>query len=278
MPRIRLGLKGWTGLIIMTLIVFMAIGADFVSPYDPLSQSLRERHQPPSAGMIADTPVHLLGTDHLGRDIFSRIIYGARVSIMVGIGAVLVSGLLGTFIGVIAGFRGGLTGTLLMRLADMKLAMPMILFAIAWIAFFGPGLVSVIIVIGVWGWVPYARYARGMVLSLREALFVQSSVALGATPGSIMLRHIAPNLIGPIIVMATLQLGEAVLLESVLSFLGVGVQPPTPTWGSMVADGRNYIDSAWWTITFPGLSITLFVLGANFVGDALRDILDPRSD
>lgn len=276
MMRVRLGAKGWAGLIIMAVIVLVALGADFISPYDPLSQSLRARHQPPSLG--GEGGFHPLGTDHLGRDILSRVIYGARVSILVGVGAVLVSGVIGTLIGVVAGYRGGILGAALMRLADMKLAMPMILFAIAWIAFFGPGLASVIIVIGAWGWVPYARYARGMVLSLREALFVQAAVAMGASSRTIMFGHIVPNLIGPIIVMATLQLGEAVLLESVLSFLGVGVQSPTPTWGSMVADGRSYIDTAWWTITFPGLAITLFVLGANFVGDALRDILDPRTD
>jgi len=273
--RLKIGLKGAVGFAIMGVIILMALGADVISPFDPLRQGLRDRHAPPELGAFG--VAHWLGADHLGRDILSRIIHGARVSILVGIGAVLVSGAIGTVIGIIAGYRGGLTGALLMRLADMKLAMPMILFAIAWIAFFGPGLVSVIIVIGVWGWVPYARYARGMVLSLREALFVQASVAMGATPGDIMVRHIAPNLIGPIIVMATLQLGEAVLLESVLSFLGVGVQPPTPTWGSMVSDGRSYIDTAWWTVTLPGLAITLFVLGANFAGDALRDILDPRS-
>ncbi len=275
MPRNRLGLKGTIGFTILGVIFLMALGADVISPADPLSQSLRSRHQPPSFGL--EGSAHWLGADHLGRDILSRIIHGARISIIVGIGAVLVSGIIGTVIGITAGYRGGLLGALLMRLADMKLAMPMILFAIAWIAFFGPGLVSVIIVIGVWGWVPYARYARSMVLSLREALFVQSSVALGASSGDIMFRHIAPNLIGPIIVMATLQLGEAVLLESVLSFLGVGVQPPTPTWGSMVSDGRSYIDTAWWTVTFPGLAITLFVLAANLVGDTLRDIFDPRA-
>jgi peptide/nickel transport system permease protein len=269
MSRSLITPKGLFGFVILTAIILMALGADWVSPYDPLSQSLRARHEPPSSS-------HWLGTDHLGRDIFTRIIYGARVSILVGVGAVLVSGVLGTVIGIIAGYRGGLIGALLMRLADMKLAMPMILFAIAWIAFFGPGLLSIIIVIGVWGWVPYARYARGMVLTLREAMFVQSSIALGASSVSIMFRHIAPNLIGPTVVMAALQLGEAVLLESVLSVLGVGVQPPTSTWGSMVSDGRNYIDTAWWTITFPGMAITLFVLAANFLGDNLRDILDPR--
>ncbi len=267
--------KGVVGLLLMALIVVTAIGADVISPYDPFGQSLRARHVAPT--FVNAESNYLLGTDHVGRDILSRMIHGARISILVGFSAVLVSGVIGTLIGLIAGFYEGVVGAVLMRLADMKLAMPMILFAIAFIAFFGSGLLSVIIVIGVWGWVPYGRYTRGMVLFLKEAAFVQASIAMGASNGAIMFRHIAPNLIGPVIVMATLQLGEAVLLESALSFLGVGVQAPTPTWGSMVADGRSYVDSAWWTVTFPGMAITLFVLGANFLGDALRDVLDPKT-
>jgi peptide/nickel transport system permease protein len=267
--------KALLGVIIIGLVLFAAIFANAVSPYDPYRQSLRERHQPPSIGLTQGK--HLLGTDHVGRDVLSRVIYGARISVIVGIGAVSVSAVIGMLVGLIAGYYGGLIGTFLMRVADIKLAMPMILFAIAWIAFFGSGLTSVIIVIGVWGWVPYARYARSIVLTLRESLFVEASVALGATNTSIMFRHVAPNLIGPLVVIGTLQLGEAVLLESALSFLGLGVQAPTPTWGSMVSDGRSYIDTAWWTVTFPGLAITTFVLGASFLGDALRDWLDPRS-
>ena len=275
MERFLSSPKGVIGFVIMAMVVIMAIGADVIAPFDPYQQSLRLRHVDPSFGSTENG--RILGTDHVGRDILSRIIHGARISILVGIGAVFVSGVIGTLIGLVSGYYGGFIGALLMRIADIKLAMPMILFAIAWIAFFGPGLTSVVIVIGVWGWVPYARYTRGMVLYLREALFVQASVAMGASNASVMFRHIAPNLLGAVVVMAALQLGEAVLLESVLSFLGVGVQAPTPTWGSMVADGRNYVDSAWWTVTFPGLAITLFVLGANFVGDTLRDVLDPRS-
>lgn len=273
MWRILLRPKGLIGVLILASVVIVALGADVLAPFDPFAQSLRARQRPPS---FIGGGAWLLGTDHVGRDVLSRIMHGARISILVGIGAVLVSGTIGTLIGLIAGFHRGVLGEVLMRIADVKMAIPMILFAIAWIAFFGPGLVSVVVVIGVWGWVPYARYARGMVLTLSEAPFVQASVAMGASNGAIMFRHLAPNLIGPVIVMATLQLGEAVLLESVLSFLGVGVQAPTPTWGSMVADGRNYIDSAWWTVVFPGLAITLFVLGANFLGDALRDALDPH--
>jgi peptide/nickel transport system permease protein len=263
------------GILIVGLVLFAGAFADIVAPYDPLRQSLRERHQPPSISL--SEPSHIFGTDHVGRDVLSRIIHGARISLMVGIGAVLVSAAIGMLIGLVAGYYGGPMGAMLMRIADIKLAMPMILFAIAWIAFFGGGLVSVVVIIGLWGWVGYARYARSIVLTLRESLFVEASVALGASNASILTRHVAPNLVGPLIIIATLQLGEAVLLESALSFLGLGVQPPTPTWGSMVADGRNYIDTAWWTVTFPGLAITLFVLGASFMGDALRDWLDPRT-
>lgn len=268
--------KPLIGAFIICVVLLSALFAEVISPADPYQQSLRARHQPPELSLSEGA--HLLGTDHVGRDILSRMIFGARISVVIGLGAVSLSAALGMFIGLIAGYRGGLLGSVLMRVADIKLAMPMILFAIAWIAFFGSGLTSVIIVIGLWGWVPYARYARSIVLTLRESLFVEASIALGASSASIMYRHIAPNLIGPMIVIATLQLGEAVLLESALSFLGLGVQAPIPTWGSMVADGRNYIDSAWWTVTFPGIAITLFVLGANFLGDGLRDWFDPRSD
>lgn len=272
MVRLLCSPKGLIGAAIIAAIILAAIGADLVSPYDPLAQNLRARFVAPSL-----TNGHAFGADQLGRDILSRIIHGARVSILVGASAVLISGVLGTLIGLIAGFYGGVVGATLMRIADIKLAMPMILFAITWIAFFGAGLLSVIIIIGVWGWVPYARYSRGMVMFLREAPFVQASIAMGAGNGSLIFRHIAPNLIAPLVVLATLQLGEAVLLESALSFLGVGVQAPTPTWGTMISDGRNYVDSAWWTVTFPGLAITAFVLGSNFLGDALRDFLEPRS-
>jgi peptide/nickel transport system permease protein len=268
--------KALFGVLIIGIVLFAALFADVVSPADPYKQSLRERHHAPSISLSEGG--HLLGTDHVGRDVLSRVIYGARISVLVGIGAVAVSAALGMLIGLVAGYYGGILGSVLMRVADIKLAMPMILFAIAWIAFFGGGLVSVIVIIGLWGWVPYARYARSIVLTLRESLFVEASIALGATSSSIMFRHVAPNLVGPLIVIATLQLGEAVLLESALSFLGLGVQAPIPTWGSMVADGRNYVDTAWWTVTFPGLAITLFVLGASFLGDALRDWLDPRSN
>ena len=205
------------------------------------------------------------------------MIHGARFSLIVGITAVLISGTFGTLMGLLGGYYRGWIDTVIMRVVHMQLAMPMIVFAIAWMGFFGAGLWSVILVIGIWGWVQYARFTRSFVLSLKETEFVLASRALGARTSTIILHHIAPNLIGPVIVMATLQMGHAVLLESTLSFLGVGVNPPTPTWGGMVSDGRNYVDTAWWAVVFPGVAITLFVLGANFLGDALRDLFDPKT-
>lgn len=274
MPSALTNPKAIAGILIIGLVLLAAIFADVISPQDPLRQALRARHAAPSFSFVDG---YFLGADHVGRDVLSRIVHGSRISVLVGIAAVLLSASIGTLVGLVAGIYGGAIGAFLMRTADIKLAMPMILFAIAWIAFFGGGLVSVIVVIGLWGWVPYARYARSLVVTLREAQFVEASVAMGASSVSIMFRHIAPNLVGPIAVIATLQMGEAVLLESALSFLGLGVQAPTPTWGSMVADGRSYIDTAWWTVTFPGLAITLFVMGASFLGDTLRDLLDPHT-
>jgi len=273
MPRSLRNPKALVGIAIVVAVLLAAGFADVIAPYDPFRQSLRARHVAPDFDLAG----HFLGTDHVGRDVLSRIIHGARISVLVGLAAVALSAVLGMLIGLVAGYYGGFVGAFLMRTADIKLAMPMILFAIAWIAFFGGGLLSVVIVIGLWGWVPYARYARSLVVTLRESQFVEASVAMGASSAAIMFRHVAPNLIGPLAVIATLQMGEAVLLESALSFLGLGVQAPTPTWGSMVADGRSYVDTAWWTVTFPGLAITAFVMGASFLGDTLRDLLDPHT-
>ncbi|MEQ9811900.1 MAG: ABC transporter permease [Azospirillaceae bacterium] len=267
--------KGAIGATVLAIAVLAALFADVLAPLDPTLQNLLARLRPPmwrdDAGQL-----YVLGTDALGRDLLSRVIHGARVSIMVAIGAVLVSGVIGTTIGLFAGYYRGMASAIVMRFMDIQLSIPMILFAIAWIAFFGAGLLSIIIVISAWGWVQYARLARSIVLSLKEREFVQASVVLGARDGRIILGHILPNLISSMIVMATLQLGEAVLLESALSFLGMGVGPPTATWGSIVSDGRSYIDTAWWIVVFPGAAITLLVLGANFLGDALRDHLDPH--
>jgi len=270
--------KGIIGLGLMSILIVAALGADFFSPHSPFEQNLRMRLSAPSMEPHANGMVYVLGTDQLGRDLFARMLYGARISLVVGLIAVLISGSIGVMLGLLSGYFRGWLDTIVMRVVDMQLAMPLIVFALAWIGFFGAGLTSVIIVIGLWGWVQYARFTRSFVISLKERAFVSASIALGAGNGTVIFRHIAPNLVGPVIVMATLQVGHAVLLESALSFLGIGVQPPTPTWGGMVADGRNYIDRAWWVVFLPGLAITAFVLGANLLGDALRDVLDPRTE
>ena len=269
--------KGIVGMLLMAFLVVVGLGADGISPHDPLRQELRARLTAPGLDNTRDGGSYLLGTDAVGRDVLSRIIHGARISLVVGITAVLISGTVGTLLGLVSGFYRGWLDSVIMRVVDMQLAMPLIVFAIAWMGFFGAGLLNVVLVIGIWGWVQYARFTRSFVLSLRETEFVLASRALGAGTGTILFSHIAPNLIGPVIVMATLQMGHAVLLESTLSFLGVGVQPPTPTWGGMVADARNYVDTAWWAVVFPGAAIMLLVLGANFLGDTLRDILDPKT-
>lgn len=267
--------KGVLGLFLVGLVFLMAVGADVISPFDPADSNLRLRLEPPGY-VDEEGNLYLLGTDQLGRDTLTRIIYGARISILVSLSAVLISGSIGLFLGTLSGYLGGWTDSFIMRMVDTQLSIPMIMLAIVWIAFFGAGIVGIVIIIGIWGWVQYARLARGMTLSLKEIEFVEAARSIGARGPRIMFVHIVPNLLGPIIVMATLQLGQAILLEAALSFLGIGVPPPTPTWGSMLADGRAYIDTAWWTAVFPGLAITLFVLGANLLGDALRDVLDPH--
>jgi peptide/nickel transport system permease protein len=267
--------KGRIGLVLVGIIFIMAIGADIISPYDPADSNLRIRLKEP--GFVdSDGNIYLLGTDPLGRDNLTRIIYGARVSVIVSISAVAISGVIGLSLGTIAGYKGGWIDSAIMRTVDTQLSIPMIILAIVWVAFFGPGILGIVIVIGIWGWVQYARLSRGMTLSLKEAEFIKATRALGGSMGEIIFDHIVPNLLGPIIVLATLQLGQAVLMEAALSFLGVGIPPPTPTWGGMLADGRAYIDIAWWVAVFPGMGIMALVLGANLLGDTLRDALDPR--
>jgi peptide/nickel transport system permease protein len=263
------------GLIVVAVVALTAVLADVVSPFDPLEQDIGQRLKEPG-WVDAAGRVHPLGTDHLGRDILARIVHGSRIALSVGLAAVAVSGLLGMAIGLVSGYFGGRVDDLFMRLADVQLAFPFILLAIAVIGVLGPSLRNIIIVIGVSSWVVYARVVRGEVLSIREREFVHAAVALGSRDWRILVRHVLPNAFTPWLVVATLDMARVIVIESALSFLGLGVQPPTPTWGGMLADGRVYLSTAWWLATFPGLAILVTVLGINLFGDGLRDTLDPR--
>jgi len=263
------------GSVFLLVIALVAVCAGVIAPADPEAIDVNHRLRPPKA--VAPTlEKYLLGGDQLGRDILSRIIYGARISLTVGVTAVLLSGSLGMLLGLLAGYYGGRTDEVIMRLADIQLAIPTILLAIALVGVLGPSLRNLILVLGITGWVIYARTIRGVVLSLREQQFVEAARALGSGDRRTLFRCILPNVWTPAIVVASQQVGFMIILESALSFLGLGVQPPTPTWGGMIADGRGYLATAWHVTTFPGLALMATVLAINFFGDGLRDILDPR--
>jgi peptide/nickel transport system permease protein len=242
------------GAVVVVVVLLTAVAAPVVAPFDPILQDLENRLKPP-LWRDAEGGLHLLGTDHLGRDIMARVVFGARPALLVGFAAVMISGVLGMVTGLLSGYFGGRVDDVLMRLGDIQLAFPFILLAIAVIGILGPSLGTIIVVIGVPSWVIYARVVRGAVLSLREREFVQAALALGARDGRIVARHILPNVLTPWLVVATLDMARVIVIESALSFLGLGVQPPTPTWGGMLADGRVYLSTAWWLATFPGLAI-----------------------
>jgi peptide/nickel transport system permease protein len=263
------------GLVVIAAVVAAAALAPLLAVFDPIEQDIAQRLKPPG-GADPEGRVHLLGTDHLGRDILARIFFGARIALLVAFSAVAIDGILGLLIGLCAGYFGGRVDDLFMRLADIQLAFPFILLAIAVIGVLGPSLRNIIAVVGVSGWVVYARIVRGEVLSLREREFVHAAIAMGSRHRRVIVRHIVPNAVAPWLVIATLDMARVIILESALSFLGLGVQPPTPTWGGMLADGRVYLSTAWWLATFPGVAILLTVLGINLLGDGLRDMLDPR--
>jgi peptide/nickel transport system permease protein len=263
------------GMLVVLVVLLAAALAPLVAPFDPLEQDIGQRLREPG-WQDAQGRVHPLGTDHLGRDILSRIIFGSRIALVVGLAAVVISGVLGMLIGLVAGYFGGRLDDFLMRLADVQLAFPFILLAIAVIGVLGPSLRNIIIVIGVSSWVVYARVVRGEVLSIREREYVHAAVALGSRHWRVLASHVLPNTFTPWLVVATLDMARVIVIESALSFLGLGVQPPTPTWGGMLADGRVYLSTAWWLATFPGLAILVTVLGINLFGDGLRDTLDPR--
>ena len=261
--------------LILLGLISTALLSPYVAPHNPVRERLIDRLLPPA--WVEDGEWrYLLGTDHLGRDLVSRIIYGSRVSLVVGFAAVAIGAALGIALGVAAGFLGGQTDEVIMAVADMQLAFPTILLAIAIIAVLGPSFINLVIVIGLSGWVTYARFARGQVLSVREKEFVEAIRAQGGSQWRIVWRHILPNILSPLIVVATLDLARTIILESTLSFLGLGIQPPTPSWGGMLSDGREYLLSAWWIATFPGVALMLTALSFNRLGDWIRDLTDPR--
>jgi peptide/nickel transport system permease protein len=253
---------------IVGLVALAAVAAPWLAPYPPNDMGV-DLLAPPSLG-------HPFGTDDLGRDILSRVIHGASVSVVVGLIAVGTAAVVGVPLGLLAGYRGGLTDTVLMRVLDGLMAFPAILLAIAIMAVLGPSLQNAMIAIGVIYIPPFARIVRASVLSLREREFVDAARGLGAGALRVALGHVLPNCLSPVIVQASLGMGYAILVEAALSFLGLGVQPPQASWGSMLAEGRGFLDRAPWFATFPGLAIFVTVLGLNFVGDRLREALDPR--
>jgi len=262
--------------ILLIFLVIPAIFADWVAPYDPVNGgSLKERLLPP-VGLEGGSWAHPLGTDRLGRDILSRIIHGARISLAVSLVSIMVGGLVGTTLGLLAGYFGGWWDHIIMRMVDVKLSLQSILIALVLVAIFGPSFGTVILVVALLLWTRYARLVRGETLALKSKDFVLRARVSGASTFRIITRHIFPNLVNTIIVLATLEIGQVILLESTLSFLGAGIPRPNPAWGLMVADGRGLIVTNWWVFFFPTIAIVLTVLSMNLLGDWLRDRLDPK--
>lgn len=259
---------------IIAVVVICGVAAPLISPFDPLDQNLLNVLKPP--GHVGDEGRHWLGTDALGRDLLSRVIYGARISLLIGVLTVLVRGTLGMVIGLSAGFYGGRIDDLMMRIADIQLTMPFLIIAIAVLVVLGPGLVNVIIVLGLTGWVYIGRVVRSEVLSMREREFIEAARASGATNFQIIRRHVLPNTTSVVLVIGTLEIASVIISEASLSFLGLGVGAMTPSWGKEISEGRNYAAIAWWLPVFPGLAIFMTVLAINIVGDWLRDRWDPR--
>ena len=273
-PRRRRPWLVMLGVGFVALLVVVAIAAPVLAPEDPIRQSLRGRLSPPT-WEGTDGRAHVLGTDHLGRDVLSRVIYGSQVSLVIGFSAVLVGGIMGSAAGLMAGFGPRRIDAVIMTLADAQLAFPFILLAIGIIAVLGPSFPTLVVVIGLSGWVSYARILRAQVLVVRSREFVEAIHALGGSFARVVLRHVLPNVLSSIVVIATLELARAIVLEATLSFLGLGIQPPTPSWGGMVQDGREYLDSAWWISTFPGVVLMITSIVVSRTGDWLRDVLDP---
>src|SRR5689334_9151495 len=266
----------WFPIIVLTTLALLALFADFIAPHDPQVGLLGERFRPP-AWQQGGSSAHLLGTDHVGRDVLSRLIFGARVSMVVGFTAVIFAGVIGTVLGIMAGYLGGWVDQVIMRITDAWLAVPALTYAIFLAAIVGPSEANIVIILGLVYWTRYARVVRGEVLSLKERDFVRLAIVAGCSKRTIMKRHILPNVLNSAIVLGTLMLGVVVVTEAALSFLGVGVPPPKPAWGLMLADGKKGLMAGyWWLTVLPGCCIMLMVLSANLLGDWLRVKLDPQ--
>lgn len=274
--RLRRNMSLLVGVCLVVAWVGAAVfGPRFVSHgYD--DQSLRDRLRPP-VWLEGGVSAHPLGTDSLGRDLLTRIVYGARISLLISFGGVLIGAGIGVTLGLITGYFGGWFDNTVMRIADVQLAFPYLLLAIAVVAALGPSVTNLMLVLGLRTWVVYARTVRGTVLTTKGLEYVQAALAIGSSSGRAIVRHVLPNIAGPILVLATAELAQLILMEATLSFLGLGVQPPFPSWGTMLSAGREYLGSAWWLATFPGLAILLAVFGVNLVGDGMRDALDKSS-
>jgi peptide/nickel transport system permease protein len=267
--------SGMFGALVVTFFILVAILAPVLAPTNPDKMDLRGRFAPPTL-TLSDVGKHPLGADQIGRDILSRVIVGSRITFTVAGTAVLIGAIVGVWLGLLAGYFGGWTERIIMRLADMQLSIPLMLFALIIIAALGPSLVNLIVVLALTGWTRFARITRGEVLSLREREFVHAARATGGRPLRILAQHVVPNAVGPIIVYATLTVPAVMLEEAFLSFLGLGVQPPMASWGSLASEGAANLDVRPWLILFPGLALTVTLFSLNFLGDGLRDALDPQ--
>lgn len=282
LPRLPMLARRWisspnavVGTFLVLAFVVAAVFAPVLAPFDPNATDLRARQIPP-AWLDGGSPQHLLGTDQLGRDILSRLVFGSRIALIVGLGGVALTSVVGVTLGLLAGYFRGRVDVVISRSIDTLLAIPNVLLYLVALGVFGPSLTMLIIVIGCVNWTTFARVVRGEVMAVSEREFVDAARANGARDVRVMLRHVLPGVAAPILVVGTLNVATIIILEASLSFLGFGVQPPTVTWGRMLADGRDYLATAWWLATFPGVAITLLGLGLLFLGDWLRDVLDPR--
>jgi len=262
--------RGLVGVTIAGLVIVAAVAAPLLVPHDPLQSDFAAGLQPPG------TPGHPLGTDQLGRDLLARVLYGARIALFIGVCCVLLTAIVGGLLGLLAGYFEGWPGAVLMRVADVQLSFPFILLALTINAIVGLGLRNIILSLSAAGWVVYARVVRGEVLSVKQRDFVQAAAALGVGRARLLFRHVLPNVAPSIIVVASLQFSQFIVAEAAISFLGFGVQPPTPAWGSMLSESRDYLYVAWWLAAFPGAALALTALGVNLLGDWLRDTLDPK--